>query len=72
MHFFLVPQAIAVEIKHDDKLKEGEEACFQVMIFILSCIPKLASFLSNSGCSVVYKRVWSETTENTQLSSEYF
>ena len=22
-----------MEIKHDDKLKEGEEACFQVMIF---------------------------------------
>ena len=26
----IIVQAIAVEIKHDDKLKEGEEACFQV------------------------------------------
>ena len=23
-----------MEIKHDDKLKEGEEACFQVNIFL--------------------------------------
>ena len=33
---FLCPRlSHAVEIKNDDKLKEGEEACFQVMVFCL-------------------------------------
>ena len=42
-----------MEIKHDDKLKEGEEACFQVKCFSDECIHNELNYDSRLHYSIL-------------------